>query len=78
MVDKAVRVTIEPALASRIARAAEAAGQRVDAYVNGLLDTELIGPADWDEIDRICDRAAKDGIPWEEFETRLRSLGRPR
>jgi hypothetical protein len=74
--DDARNVTIEPGSACSLTRAAATAGETVDAFVNGLLESQAFGPTDWAEIDRICDGAAETGIRWEEFEPRLRGLGR--
>ncbi|MGZ8369878.1 MAG: hypothetical protein ACXWVH_02355 [Caulobacteraceae bacterium] len=77
MADGELTVKIEPVLAERLTRAAQAAGESVDAFVNGLLDTEAVGDPDWADIDRICEGAAETGVPWEDFEPRLRGLGVP-
>ncbi len=80
MADDGVTIRIDEALQARLEAAAEASGETFEQYVRHALEVFADSATDWDEVELICNetREAGDGIPWEDFGPRLKTLGQRR
>ena len=80
MADDGATIRLDAELTQRLAAAAEAAGEVFDDFVRHALEAIAADDTDWQEVARICQETEErgDGIPWEEFRSRLDSFGKPR
>ena len=77
MADDGVTIRIDEALQARPEVAAKSSGETFEQYVRHALEAFADTATDWDEVERICDETLEkgDGIPWEDFSQRLKTLG---
>jgi hypothetical protein len=76
MADGDITLTIDAALAGRLKRRAEAAGQSVEEFALHLLEEDATV---WAEVDAICDAvvAGNTGIPLEDLGPWMQGWGKP-